>query len=169
MIIITATRLAGLNHAGYFCFADITSLINLHNPNGTYTVADIVAPVGFNSCGGGWTIAIAYANPSEIQRNITIFDGSAVVKIGSPNLFVPITGFLTPPAGPVSCELGVVAYDGDRGHAGLSDNFYFKQDANPLVGAYTNITPNATSNLNDMFNSTISNKGVVSLARNPAH
>lgn len=163
-------RLAGLNHAGYFCFADITSLINLTNPNGTYMVADIVAPVGFPSCGGGWTIAIAYANPSEIQRNITIFDGSAVVKIGSPNFFVPIAGFLTPPVGPVSCELGVVAYDGDRG-VGLEDNFYFKQDSNRLIGAYTNLTPNATSNINDMFNSTISNKGVVPgpVLRNPAH
>lgn len=165
-----ATRLAGLNHAGYFCFADITSLINTNNANGTYTVADIVAPVNFNSCGAGWTIAIAYANSSEIQRNITIFDGSAVVKIGSPDMFVPIAGFLTPPSGPVSCELGVVAYDGDRG-VGLSDNFYFKQDSNRLVGVYTNLTPNATSGLNDMFNSTISNKGVVPgpLLRNPAH
>ena len=166
-----SARLAGLNHAGYFCFADITSLIiDPNNANGTYTVADIVAPVGFPSCGGGWTIAIAYANATEIQRNITIFDGSAVVKIGSPNLFVPISGFLTPPVGPVSCELGVVAYDGDRG-VGLEDNFYFKQDANPAVGVYTNLTPNATSALNNMFNSTISNKGVVPgpALRNPAH
>jgi uncharacterized repeat protein (TIGR01451 family) len=165
-----SARLPGLNHAGYFCFAEITSLINLANANGTYTVADIVAPVGFNSCGAGWTIAIVYANPSEIQRNIAIFDGSAVVKVGSPNLFVPISGFLTPPVGPVSCELGVVAYDGDRG-ATLSDNFFFKQNSNPVIGAYTNLTPNATSNLNDLFNSTISNKGVVPgpASRNPAH
>jgi uncharacterized repeat protein (TIGR01451 family) len=163
-----STRVPLLNHAGYFCFADITSLINATNPNGTYTVADLVAPVGFNSCGAGWTIAIAYSNPSEIQRNLTVFDGSAVIKIGNPAMFVGVAGFLTPPAGPVSCELGVVAYDGDRG-ALLTDEFYFKQDSNRLVGAYTNLTPNATSNLNDMFNSTISNKGVVAAARNPAH
>jgi uncharacterized repeat protein (TIGR01451 family) len=164
-----STRVPGLNHAGYFCFADITSLINAANPNGTYTVADLVAPVGFNSCGAGWTIAVAYSNPTEIQRNLSIFDGSAVIKIGNPAMFVPIAGFLTPPAGPVSCELGVVAYDGDRGSPGLLDEFYFKQDSNRLVGAFTNLSPNATSNLNDFFNSTISNKGVVSLARNPAH
>jgi len=164
-----STRVPGLNHAGYFSFADITSLINTSNPNGTYTVADVVAPIGFNSCGAGWTIVVAYSNSTEIQRNLTIFDGSAVVKIGNPPMYVPIYGFLTPPSGPVSCELGVVAYDGDRGTPGLLDEFYFKQDSNRLVGVYTNMTPNATSNLNDMFNSTISNKGVVSLARNPAH
>lgn len=164
-----STRVPLLNHAGYSCFADITSLLNAANPNGTYTVADLVAPVGFNSCGAGWSIAIAYANSTEIQRNLTVFDGSAVIKIGNPAMYVSIAGFLTPPAGPVSCELGVVAYDGDRGTPGLLDEFYFKQDSNRLVGAYTNLTPNATSSLNDMFNSTISYKGVVVAARTPAH
>ncbi len=159
-------RVAGLVHAGYASFADVTSLINTTNPNGVYTVGDLKAPIGWNSGGAGWTLVIAYTNPGEVQRNLTVFDGSAIAKIGV-TLTIPITGFLTPPApNPVSCELGVVAYDGDRA---LLDNFSFKQDANPLVGSYTNMTPNATSILNDMFNSTISTKGVLNPGRTPSH
>ncbi|RYD92575.1 MAG: hypothetical protein EOP54_20600, partial [Sphingobacteriales bacterium] len=36
----------GLPHTGYLCFKDITSIVNTSNPNGTYTVADMVGPVG---------------------------------------------------------------------------------------------------------------------------
>ncbi|MFZ1529141.1 MAG: T9SS type A sorting domain-containing protein [Ferruginibacter sp.] len=154
-----------LVHAGYASFADVTSLINTSNPNGVYTAGDISTPIGWYSGGAGWTLVIAYSNPSEVQRNLTVFDGSAIAKIGV-TLNIPVTGFLTPPAGPVSCELGAVVYDGDRA---LLDNFLFKQDANPLVGSYTNLTPNATSILNDMWNSTISTKGVLNPGRIPSH
>ncbi|MBL0145749.1 MAG: T9SS type A sorting domain-containing protein [Chitinophagaceae bacterium] len=164
-----------LVHAGYASFADVTSLVNTLNPNGVYTVGDVTAPIGWNSGGAGWTLVIAYANPLEIQRNLTVFDGSAIVKLGQPALLVPISGFLTPPSGPVSCELGVVVYDGDRGtHSGapptlLLDSFLFKQNSNPAIGTYTNLTPNATSTLNNMFNSTISTKGVLNPGRTPSH
>jgi uncharacterized repeat protein (TIGR01451 family) len=160
------TLAPGLPHTGYRCFRDITSLINLTNPNGTYTIADVVGPSGIvNGC-GGWTIVIAYSNPVLQPRNLTVFDGSAIMNGGDPPLFVGVSGFLTPPSGPVSCELGAVVYDGDRVS---QDEFSFKQDSNRLVGAYTNQTPNATSNLNDMWNSTISYKGASVLTRSPAH
>ncbi len=156
----------GLPHTGYRCFRDITSLINPVNPNGTYTVGDLVGPLGIiNGC-GGWTIVIAYSNPILQPRNLTVFDGSAIMNGGDPPLIVGFSGFLTPPSGPVSCELGAVVYDGDRVS---TDEFSFKQDSNRLVGAYVNQTPNATANLNDMWNSTISFKGASVLTRNPAH
>ncbi len=174
--IVTATqtdyhngiRLPGppaLGHAGYASFADVTALINTTNPNGVYFVGDISTPVGWYSGGAGWTLVIAYSNPSEVQRSLTVFDGSAISKIGV-TLTIPVTGFLTPPAGPVSCELGAVVYDGDRA---ILDNFFFKQNSNPLIGTYTNLTPNGTSILNDMWNSTISTKGVLNPGRNPSH
>ncbi len=159
------TLVPGLPHTGYQCFANITSLINTSSPNGTYIIADMIGPAGINNGAGGWTIVFAYADPSTIVRNLTIFDGSAVMNGGDPPMYVPITGFLTPPSGPVSCELGAVVYDGDRVS---QDEFSFKQDSNPLVGSYTNMTPNATANLNDMWNSTISYKGSVITTRNPA-
>lgn len=156
----------GLPHTGYRCFRDITSLINTTSPNGTYTVANIVGPEDIVNGAAGWTIVIAYADPSTIVRNLTIFDGSAIMNGGDPPLNVPITGFLTPPSGPVSCELGAVVYDGDRTS---TDAYMFKQNSNPAIGTYTNLTPNTTSNLNDMWNSTITRYGANVTTRNPAH
>lgn len=160
------TLVPGLPHTGYRCFANITSLINTGNPDGTYTIANMVGPVGINNGAGGWTIVIAYADPATIVRNLTVFDGSVIMNGGDPALHVPITGFLTPPAGPVSCELGAVVYDGDRNQ---TDEFSFKQDLNPAIGVYTNMTPNATADLDDMWNSTISYKGAVVATRSPAY
>lgn len=160
------TLVPGLPHTGYRCFIDITSLVNTLNPNGTYTVANLASPAGIVNASGGWTIVIVYADPATIVRNLTVFDGSAIMNGGDPPLYVPITGFLTPPSGPVSCELGAVVFDGDRVS---TDEYSFKQNSNPLVGVYTSLTPNATANLNDMWNSTISYKGAVVTTRNPAH
>jgi uncharacterized repeat protein (TIGR01451 family) len=160
------TLVPGLPHTGYRCFADITSLINSTNPNGTYTVANLVGPTGIiNGC-GGWTIVVAYSNPTLPVKNLTVFDGSAIMNGGDPPLYVPITGFLTPPLGPVSCELGAVVYDGDRVSV---DSFKFKQNSNPLVGAYTDMTTFGTSRAGDAWNSTISANGAVVTTRNPAH
>jgi len=160
------TLVPGLPHTGYRCFRDITALINPANPNGTYTIADVVGPLGVINGSGGWSIVIAFSNPVLQLRNLTVFDGSAIMNGGDPPLFVGVSGFLTPPSGPVSCELGAVVYDGDRVS---TDEFSFKQDSNRLVGAYINQTPNATANLNDMWNSTISYNGASVLTRNPAH
>lgn len=160
------TLVPGLPHTGYRCFRDITALVNASSPNGTYTVANVCSPAGIVNAAGGWTIVIAYSDPATIVRNLTVFDGSAIMNGGDPPLHIPISGFLTPPAGPVSCELGAVVFDGDRVS---TDEYSFKQNSNPLVGTYTSLTPNSTANLNDMWNSTISRYGTVVTTRNPAH
>ena len=160
------TLVPGLSHTGYRGFANITSLINSTSPNGTYGIANMATPETILNGAGGWTIVIAYSDPATIVRNLTVFDGSAVMNGGDPPLNVAITGFLTPPSGPVSCELGAVVYDGDRVSV---DAYKFKQDANPLAGVYTSLTPNANSNAGDMWNSTISAYGVNVTTRNPAH
>lgn len=158
------TLIPGYAHTGYKCFADITSLINTTNPNGTYTVANVLSPLGLKDSYGGWTIVIAFSNPSLIPRNLTVFDGNAAVKSGSGNVDVPITGFLTPPSGPVSCELGTLVYDGDRTS---SDGFAFKQNGAPSFYnmATTTIPLNGAA---DAWNSKISYKGSVVATRNPA-
>ncbi len=160
------TLVPGLPHTGYRGFVDITSLVNSTSANGTYTIANVCSPNGINNTAGGWTIVIAYADPATIVRNLTVFDGSVIMNGGDPALHVPITGFLTPPSGPVSIELGAVVYDGDRVSL---DEFSFKEDSNPAIGVYTSLTPNTTANLNDMWNSTISYKGANVTTRNPAH
>ena len=65
-----------------------------------------------------------YADAAEPMRNLTVFDGLAMITSGwggggdNSTVDVPISGFLTPPFGPVDLNLGVVAYDGDRGSSG---------------------------------------------------
>ncbi len=155
----------GLPHTGYLCFADITSLINASNPNGTYTIADVIGPEGYENSCGGWTIVIAYANPTLQPRNLSVFDGSVIINQGDPPVDVPITGFLTPPGGPVSCELGAVVFDGDRGAV---DSFSFRQFGAPAFYnmATTTVPLNGAA---DAWNSKISYKGSVVTTRSPAH
>ncbi len=155
----------GLGHVGYLCFRDITSLLNSTNPNGTYTAADVVGPIGINNSCGGWTIVIAYSNSTLQPRNLTVFDGSVIVNAGDPPADVNINGFLTPPSpAAVSCELGAVVYDGDRGS---SDAFAFRQfGAVPFYDMATVAVP--LNGAADAWNSKISYKGAVVATRNPA-
>ena len=157
------TLIPGYAHTGFKCFADITSLVNLSGANGTYTVGNITSPAGIGDAYGGWTIVIAYTNATSQIRNLTVYDGNAAVRTGSPNVDVAISGFLTPPSGPVNCELGAVVYDGDRGS---TDAFSFQQGG---AGAFYDLTSTPVSNAADMWNSTISYKGTVLTNRNPAH
>ncbi len=161
---VSAAFSPGLPHTGYLCFADITSLVNVTSPNGTYAIADVVGPIGINNACGGWTIVIAYSNPSLLPRNLTVFDGCTIINQGDPPVDVGINGFLTPPSGPVSCELGAVVYDGDRGS---SDSFAFKQNgAASFYNMATTLVPlNGTQ---DAWNSKVSHLGSVVTTRNPA-
>ncbi|MBK8785818.1 MAG: T9SS type A sorting domain-containing protein [Chitinophagaceae bacterium] len=154
----------GLPHTGYLCFADITSLVNTTNANGTYTVANVVGPIGIGNSCGGWTIVIVYSNASLLPRNLTVFDGSVIINQGDPAVDVNINGFLTPPSGPVSCELGSVVYDGDRVS---TDSFSFKQNGAPaFYNLATTLVP--FNNNNDAWNSKISYKNSIVTTRNPA-
>jgi uncharacterized repeat protein (TIGR01451 family) len=154
----------GFVHTGYLCFRDITTLLNNSNPNGTYTSANVLGPIGIGNGMGGWTMVVAFANNSLLPRNLTVFDGSAIINLGDPPVDVNISGFLTPPTGPVSCELGAVVYDGDRSG---NDAFLFKQNGAPT---FYNMATTAVpfNGLNDAWNSKIAYKGSIVTSRNPA-
>lgn len=154
----------GLGHTGYLCFADVTSLINTTNANGTYTVANLLGPLNLTNACGGWSLVIAYSNPSLLPRNLTVFDGSVIINSGDPPVDLNFSGFLTPPAGPVSCEVGTVVYDGDRGSV---DAFQFRQTGAPTFYNLANTTV-PLNGLNDAWNSKISYKGSIVTTRNPA-
>jgi len=162
----SAINSPGLPHTGYLSYADITSLLNSTTPNGTYTIADVTSPAGIiNSC-GGWTIVIAYSNPALAPRNLTVFDGSAIINGGDPAVDVAISGFLTPPTGIVTCEIGAVVLDGDRGSG---DAFAFAQNG---AGSFYDLATTAAYSLNgagDAWNSKISYKGSVITTRSPAY
>jgi uncharacterized repeat protein (TIGR01451 family) len=163
---------AQVSHSGYMCFADVTTMVTgLANPNGTYTLANMVGPVATGKAAGygGWTMVIVYSDPSLQVRNLTVFDGCVVVSPSAGNVDVNVSGFITPPTGPVSCQLGAVVIDGDRNDG--NDAYQFSQTG---IAPFLDLTPttvapgNATSRLNDSWNSTISYNGAVVTTRNPA-
>ena len=100
---------------------------------GAYTVANIATSVGTNRH-AGWALVVAYRDPSEPLRNLTIIDGLRTIQQGEPPLSSPVTGFVTPRRGPVRTTVGAIAYDGDAGALGdsaqLDDTVLFNA-ANP--------------------------------------
>lgn len=145
-------------HPSYFCFKNITSIVQAGGSKGRYTVADVVTQTGGSNLWGNWSIVVVYKNVFQTMRNLTVFDGFANVNTGN-SLDIPISGFLTPPSGPVSFELGVISYEGDRGSTG--DQLQFNG-----AGSYVNIS-DALHPVNDFFNSAISYDAVLTPFRNP--
>ena len=149
----------------YCCFADITDWVAGNPVNARYTVANVIATQN-NSSWGGWVLVVVYQDALEPMRNLTVFDGLAMITngwgVGGDNstVDVPISGFLTPPTGPVDLQLGVVAYDGDRGEGG--DQLGFDG-----AGNFEYIS-DATHDINNVFNSTHSTDGVMNPWREPA-
>ena len=148
--------------SNYCCFADITDWVAGNPVNARYSVGNVVSVQGSSSW-GGWVLIIVYADALSPMRNLTVFDGVAVITMsGSGNdvVDVPISGFLTPPFGPVDLQLGVVAYDGDRGEGG--DQLGFNG------GNGFQYISDATHDVNNCFNSTHSTDGVMNPWRQPA-
>ncbi|MES2589140.1 MAG: gliding motility-associated C-terminal domain-containing protein [Bacteroidota bacterium] len=143
----------------YFCFKDITNIVQANPTNTRYNVANVVSETGDNTF-GGWNIVVVYRNIYETMKNITVFDGLTNVS-GGTSVNIALNGFLTPPTGAVNFELGVVAHDGDRADTG--DQLEFN-GAGTFVGISDALHP-----LNDAFNSTISNNGVLTPLRNPSY
>ncbi|MGY8942274.1 MAG: hypothetical protein ACKVJH_09610, partial [Flavobacteriales bacterium] len=143
----------------YFCFKDVTDLVQANPVNSRYTIANMVSRED-DSTWGGWTLVVVYADALESMRNLTVFDGFAYINSNNNQVDVPIEGFVTPLNGPVSFELGVIAYDGDRGSSG--DQMAFNG-----AGAFMDVQ-DALHEVNNLFNSTHSRGGVIAPHRIPA-
>ncbi len=143
----------------YHCYKNITSLAQTNGRFARYTVADLVTQTGTANRFGGWTLVIAYRNDLETLKNLTVFGGVANISTTFTPVQIDLSGFLTPPTGPVSLEMGVVAYDGDR--AFFQDSLYFNG-----AGTYVSVS-DALNPTRDIFNSTIQNKGVENPFRIP--
>ena len=104
----------------YYCYKNITSIVQSAGIKARFTIADQVQRVNSSNLFGGWTIVVVYKNISEPYKNLTVFDGLANVSQGfsSNTVTIQISGFLTPLSGAVTFELGVIAYDGDRSQTG---------------------------------------------------
>lgn len=145
---------------GYYCFKDVTSILQASGANTRVTVADIVSQTGSNNLFGAWTIFVVYKNTLLSMRNLTVFDGMAYVSNGN-TLDIPISGFNTPNLGPVSFQLGVMAHEGDRNIQG--DRLQFNGN-----GAFLDV-PDPLRSANDFFNSTSTLNGGLSPFRLPSY
>ena len=153
---VTASTIDTTGPDIYAAFADVTGRVTaLADPNGDYTVADMQATVGTNRH-AGWSLVIAYRDPTQPLRNLTVFDGFAVVNSTAPtSITTTVSGFVTPSTGTVNAEVGLVAGEGDLGLTG--DQF--------RIGA-TNLT-DANNPTTNVFNSTISDLGTTVTAKLP--
>jgi uncharacterized repeat protein (TIGR01451 family) len=129
----------------YGAFANVTSQVQAAG-SGTYSVANVQAGTGEDRY-AGWSLVVAYHLSSDPPRNLTVFDGFQSISSGGQPVSIPVSGFQTPPSGPVHTTLGFVAYEGDAGFIGDSatlDGTTLSDAANPG---------------NNFFNSAISNLG----------
>ena len=156
---ITSTRTSFLSGStgNYQGYANVTSAVQAAG-NGSYTVANVQTATGTN-IQGGWALAIAYSNPTDPPRDLTIFSGFGTVGAGD-IVDIPVSGFKTPPSGAVHTTLGSISYEGDAASTG--DQL--------LLGNTTATLQNVTDALHPVansFTSVISDLGVDNSTRSP--
>ncbi|MTD70268.1 hypothetical protein, partial [Flavobacterium sp. LC2016-13] len=165
------TSAAGINPdntQAYACFAEITNLMSAANPNGAYTVANVISSEGSNGGTGlsaGWSLFIVYEDSSLPSKAISSFNGfTARAQGGGPNNTV-INGFTTIPTGPVQARFAFAALEGDYGYRGDylqingstitpptrplqgGQSNFFNSSINSLGASFTNRVPNSTNTL----------------------
>ncbi len=116
---------------GYGAYADVTGMVQSLG-EGTWTGANVASATGSDMF-AGWSLVIAYRNPADPLRDLTVFQGFALVT-NSDTVQIPISGFLAPLTGPVDAEIGVVAGEGDMSITGDSmkvNSTYLTDAANP--------------------------------------
>lgn len=159
---ITAQQFDVVNgrHQG---FTNVTSQVAAAG-NGVYTVANVVSESATDSW-AGWALVVAYTNASLPTRNLSVFDGWQLANdVGQP-INLGISGFLTPPTGPVNSTLGVLAWDGDRNSVDGAAGLQFGPTIATLVPVSDGINP-----VDNFWNSTISLNGAhVTTGRTPAY
>ena len=104
----------------------------------------------------GWSLVVAYRDTAQPARNLTVFDGLTTIVSNAPPTTIPVSGFTTPPAGPVRTTLGFVSYEGDLGLGG------------DTASLNTTTLGNAANQATNFFNSSISANGVAVSTRNPS-
>ncbi|WP_331714960.1 hypothetical protein, partial [Auraticoccus cholistanensis] len=142
----------------YQAAVDVTSQVQAAG-SGTYWVGNIRAATGQDRY-AGWSLVVAYRNPSLPLRNLTIFQGFADVTTSSTansTVDIPVSGFRTPASGTVNASVGFVAWEGDQGSTG---------DALRFNGATLS---DAARPANNYFTSRITNLGSTVTTRNPSH
>ncbi|MEU6886811.1 DUF3344 domain-containing protein [Streptomyces viridosporus] len=141
--------------------ADVTGLVQDSGP-GLYTVAQVNVAMGRSAAGawGGWTLVVAYENPAEPLRHLTLWDGFLPL-MGRGEVRIPLRA-LDFSAG-AGGRVGLVAYNGDRGTSG--DSLVLTTGGSAPVST---VLADAANPGDDVLNSTISDPGTAP-ARVPAY
>lgn len=102
----------------YVRTANVTTLVQAAL-SGTYAVQGVPALIEAlddrtaDTNHAGWTLAVAYENPSFPLRNLTIWSGGAVVSPNTGSTTITVSNFLTPEVLPISGKIFVSAQEGD--------------------------------------------------------
>ncbi|MCK0146694.1 T9SS type B sorting domain-containing protein [Arenibacter sp. F26102] len=161
--VVDVDYLSGVNMTSYLNYANVTHLMSgLSDPNGEYTVANIVASTNEKNVSAGWTMVVIYENLNSTSKYISTFDGYAAMGSTYKSVEFDFSGFKTVPSPlPVNAILGASTMDGDRStgpsmafRANTTDSWTYLSDG---------INPS-----NNVFNSTISNLGSWVDTRTPA-
>lgn len=105
---------AGNSGTYYTRSANVTGFVQSAR-SGSYTASGV--PAGTTTStndSAGWTLAVAYSDPSQPARNLTIFVGAEQAGAAP----AAVSGFCTPTLGPVNGRLLVSAIEGDSGITG---------------------------------------------------
>jgi len=141
------------SYSAYQRYADITSIVRSAG-SGAYWGANVVTGTGQDRY-AGWAMTVVYTAPGLPLRNLTVFDGFALVQSGSPQT-ITVRGFQAPLSGTVDTQVSLVAYEGDLGQAGDSAMLNGTQLA-------TDLSPGS-----NFFNSTNDLNGTSVTTRTPA-
>ena len=148
----------GTGGTDYQSFVDVTAIVQAKGA-GLYTVANVQAIKDAADYYAGWSLVVVYRAPDEPARNLTVFDGYGVVRSADPSINLDISGFVSPVNGPVRATLGFVVYEGDLGSEG--DKVFFDGGLGPVQ------LSDASNPPNNVFNSTIANKGALVSTKSP--
>ena len=148
----------GTGGTDYQSFVDVTSIVQAKGA-GLYTVANVQAIKDATDYYAGWSLVVVYRAPDEPARNLTVFDGYGVVRSADPSINLDIAGFVSPVNGSVKAMLGFVVYEGDLGSEG--DKVFFDGGLGPVQ------LSDASNPPNNVFNSTIANKGALVSTKSP--
>ena len=135
---------SALNVGRYQAFADVTSLVQAGGA-GNYFGANVQSGLASDHY-AGWSLVVAYRNTSEPARNLTIFDGLKTIRSSDPPTTITVSGFRTPPNGPVNSNVGFITYEGDLGIVGDTaklNTTTLSDPANPATNFFnSSIEPN---------------------------
>lgn len=142
----------------YACFAEVTDLMStLTDIEGTYTMANVNSSLGFNNSTGlsaGWSLVVIYEDPNLHTKSFTTYDGFSHIYDGHQET-VPVSGFTTPPVGPIDLQFAYGTLDGDRTKRATKLEINGKEVTTPFRSA------------NKFFGSVIENYNGVGHPRNP--